>query len=86
MFTEVLLDCFRVGSIPIFWGCPNIGEYFDVDGMHVFENDDQFDDIMKIVCSDGSCVIDRSKIKLNFEESKKYIHTDDYIADILIKL
>lgn len=29
LFTEILLDCFTVGTIPIFWGCPNVGEFFN---------------------------------------------------------
>lgn len=33
LFTEILLDCFAVGTIPIFWGCPNIGEFFNMDGI-----------------------------------------------------
>ena len=26
-FTEKILDCFACGTIPIYWGCPNIGDY-----------------------------------------------------------
>ena len=41
-FTEVLTDTFRLGTVPIFWGCPNISEYFDIDGIIVFdERDDE---------------------------------------------
>lgn len=32
-FTEKLLDCFLTFTIPIYWGCPNIGSYFDIDGI-----------------------------------------------------
>ena len=28
-FTEKLLDCLITKTIPIYWGCPNIHEYFD---------------------------------------------------------
>lgn len=34
-FTEKLLDCFAVGTIPIYWGCPNIGDFFDTNGIIV---------------------------------------------------
>lgn len=37
LFTEILLDCFAVGTIPIFWGCPNIGDFFDSRGVLSFE-------------------------------------------------
>lgn len=37
-FTEKLLDCILCGSLPIYWGAPNIGDYFDVAGMIVCDN------------------------------------------------
>ena len=32
-FTEKLLDCFICGTIPVYWGAPNISHYFKSDGM-----------------------------------------------------
>jgi hypothetical protein len=32
-FTEKLIDCFIAKTVPIYWGCPNIGEYFYTEGM-----------------------------------------------------
>ena len=32
-FTEKLLGCFETLTIPIYMGCPNIGDYFDTRGM-----------------------------------------------------
>ena len=32
-FTEKLLDCMLCGTLPIYWGAPNIEKYFDVAGM-----------------------------------------------------
>lgn len=34
-FTEKILDCFVTKTVPIYWGCPNIGDYFDVRGIVV---------------------------------------------------
>lgn len=34
-FTEKLIDCFLTGTIPIYWGDPDIGEYFNTDGMFI---------------------------------------------------
>jgi len=36
-FTEKLIDCFVTKTIPIYWGCPNIGEFFRADGMILLE-------------------------------------------------
>lgn len=32
-FSEILLDCFATRTIPIFWGCANLSEYFNMDGV-----------------------------------------------------
>jgi len=37
-FTEKIIDCFACGTIPIYWGTPNIGHYFDPDGIIYFGN------------------------------------------------
>ncbi|HYE53130.1 MAG TPA: glycosyltransferase family 10 [Azospirillaceae bacterium] len=32
-FTEKLLDCLATYTVPVYMGCPNVGDYFDLDGM-----------------------------------------------------
>ena len=32
-FTEKLIDCFRTKTVPIYWGCPDIGRFFDTKGI-----------------------------------------------------
>jgi len=32
-FSEKLMDCFVTKTVPIYWGCENIFEYFDYQGM-----------------------------------------------------
>jgi len=39
-FTEKLLDCILCDTIPIYWGCPNIGDYFDINGIIICKNED----------------------------------------------
>ncbi len=34
-FTEKLIDCFQTRTVPIYYGCPNIGEYFNKDGIFI---------------------------------------------------
>lgn len=52
LFTEILLDCFAVGTIPIFWGCPNIGEYFDERGILSFETIGELKSILYMISGD----------------------------------
>lgn len=37
-FTEKIVDCFSTYTIPIYWGCPNISDFWDPDGLITFEN------------------------------------------------
>jgi hypothetical protein len=81
-FTEVLVDNFRLGTIPIFWGCPNIGKFFDERGIIVFDTIEELDDILKNLTIQE--YHNRFEyIQNNLESAKKYVSTDDIIADIL---
>jgi hypothetical protein len=37
-FTEKLIDCMITKTIPIYYGCPNIGDWFDIRGIIVVSN------------------------------------------------
>ncbi len=40
-FTEKLIDCFVTRTVPIYWGCPNVGDFFDLDGIIVVRDADE---------------------------------------------
>jgi hypothetical protein len=84
-FTEVIVDNFMLGTVPIFWGCPNINEYFDERGIITFDTIDELDEILsKLTINDYFSRIEY--IKNNFEIAKKYVSTDDIISDVLQKI
>ena len=39
-FTEKLIDCFLFKTLPVYWGCSNIGDFFNTDGIIKFDNVD----------------------------------------------
>ena len=39
-FSEKLIDCLLTKTIPFYWGCPNVEEFFDPSGIFTFENAD----------------------------------------------
>lgn len=43
IFCEKLTDCFATGTIPIFWGTPDIGDYFDINGIIIYNDDIDID-------------------------------------------
>lgn len=45
-FSEKLVDCLLADCVPIYWGCPGIGDIFDARGMILFESFDQLEVIL----------------------------------------
>jgi hypothetical protein len=39
-FTEKIIDCLLTKTIPIYYGCPNISDYFDTSGWIILETRD----------------------------------------------
>jgi hypothetical protein len=66
------------GTVPIYWGCPSIGDFFDTNGMIIFDNVGELVDIVNNLSIDD--YIKRlESIKNNFNKSKKYLLPDDII-------
>lgn len=45
-FSEKIIDCMRTGTIPIYWGCPSISNFFDARGIIQFESLDDLSIIL----------------------------------------
>jgi len=81
MFTEKITDCFMTGTIPIYYGISNIGDYFDTNG--IINLDDNF----KI--EDLSIELYESKIKSiekNLQLAIDLLVSEDYIYKNFIEL
>jgi len=77
-FTEKLIDCFVTGTVPIYWGCPSIGDFFNLDGILKFENISEFENILNNLTE--SKYIDMMKaINDNFERTKNYLLSEDFM-------
>jgi hypothetical protein len=46
MYTEKLLDCFQTRTVPIYYGCTNLEQYFDTRGVIQFWNIEQLEQIL----------------------------------------
>lgn len=78
-FTEKLLDCFQTGTIPIYWGCPSIGKFFNKKGILSFDTMEDLTRIMsRISFKDYNRRLDA--VKDNFNRSKDYLIAEDYMA------
>jgi len=77
-FTEKLIDCFMTGTVPIYWGCPAIEDFFDGRGMVILTDPETF--------NMGSLTEDdynrrRPYIEKNFELAKKYTDLEKNLWD-----
>ena len=77
-FSEKLIDCLSVGTIPIYWGCPSIGEFFDEGGILSFNTMSGLDRIMNNL-SNGGYEIRLQAIKNNIEIAKQFRCAEDWL-------
>ena len=80
-FADKILDCFITGTIPIYWGCPNIADYFDTRGILIFNTFDELKEIMESLSEEKyNSMLEYAKI--NFDIAKeKYMNFDDYFFE-----
>jgi hypothetical protein len=86
-FTEKILDCFLTGTIPIYHGCPNIGDFFDKRGFITFETREELVDIVANL-TEKDYIERKDWIQTNYEKALVHKRDNDsffnkYIKDLL---
>jgi hypothetical protein len=77
-FTEKLIDCLVTGTIPIYWGCPSIGDFFDIRGFIIFNTLDELEKIINNLSEEKYEKMFPYVLE-NFKLSKKYLLPDNFI-------
>ena len=77
-YCDKILDCFVTGTIPIYWGCPNIGDFFDERGIITFETAAELRDILLSI-DEKKYLSMLEYAKINFEKALKCQKIDDYL-------
>jgi hypothetical protein len=79
-FSEKILDCFLLKTIPIYWGCSNIRDYFDPAGIIGFKN---VDDLIYICNNLDEFQYEYSKntIEKNYQKALQYVNYEQNIVD-----
>lgn len=80
-YTEKLMDCFACGTIPIYYGTPEVVKMFNMDGIILL--DDKFD-INSL--SEDLYYSKMDAIKDNFERCMSHQTSDDYLYDRIVEL
>jgi hypothetical protein len=45
-FTEKIMECFVSKTVPIYWGCPNIEKYYNIEGLITFNTKEELYEIV----------------------------------------
>lgn len=72
-FTEKLIDALLCKTVPIYWGSPDIGRFFDINGMIICEG---FGDIKEALakCSDSDYAARLKPLLDNQARAAKYVN------------
>lgn len=84
-FTEKILDLFLLKTIPIYWGCSNIGDFFNTNGIIQVNN---VDDITNKVNSlnEKYYSVCKKAIDENYKRALKYVDYEQNIINTITKL
>ncbi len=83
-FTDKILDCAITGTVPIYWGPDNIGNFFNKKGILQFNHPDELVEILSNL-SEETYQEMLPHIQDNFERAKYYMIQDDFFYDIIKK-
>jgi len=83
-FADKIYDCFVTGTVPIYWGAPNIGDFFDTRGIITFSNPQELANIL-FSLSEKKYISMLPYVEKNFELAKKYLSPDDHLLDETIR-
>lgn len=86
-WTDILLDCFLTGTIPIVWKGDFLRDYFNMDGISSFETLDQLEVIINDINQYGETIYENSEMAVedNFVRAKQLAVVEDYLYDTFFK-
>jgi hypothetical protein len=70
-FTEKLIDCLRTGTVPIYWGSSNIGDYFNVNGFIIVNSIEEIVDVVNNL-TEEQYISKLKYVEENFITAAKY--------------
>lgn len=84
-FAEKLIDCLSVGTVPIYWGDPDISKVFDAEGIIEFCDLSDLEACLDWLLVRTSPIDDYARrlpaVRRNLETAKKYRICEDWIFE-----
>lgn len=79
-FSEKLIECFLTKTVPIYWGCPSISNFFDTKGFITFDN---IIDLKNILQNRDYLInfynSQYSNIETNYQLAQQYKVAEDFL-------
>lgn len=77
-FSDHLIDCLSTWTVPIYWGCPEIGKFFDLTGIIPFEKADDLPAILDSLSAEDY-EVRLPAIRRNFDVALEYRLAEDWL-------
>jgi hypothetical protein len=84
-FSEKILDCLLLKTIPMYWGCSNIGDFFNKEGIIQFGDPDEFIYISNQL-TDKYYDSKKQIIEENYQLALQYVNYEQNIIDKVLEI
>lgn len=86
-FTEKLIDCFLFKSMPIYWGCSNVGDYFNIDGIYQVDNVDDIIEFINIKSNHENLYgSNQEAIEDNYQRALQYLSFEQMVVNKILEV
>jgi hypothetical protein len=83
-FADKIIDCFVAKTIPLYWGCPNLYKFFNMDGVIRFASYDELIGALSSLTPEFY-MNHLVAVEDNYQRALKYVHTWDRIDEEITK-
>lgn len=83
-YSEKIVDCFATGTVPIYFGDPQIGNIFNEEGILSFSSVEELE-LMLSIGLDNTYENLSNEIEQNFQKAKQWYSPEDYIFEQFFK-
>jgi hypothetical protein len=85
--TEKLMDCFATGTVPIYYGSPDVGDLFDLRGMIILDYEKIHNGYFEDIESIDIHLYEKMKpfVEENYHRAQNIVMADDVLYEKVIK-
>jgi hypothetical protein len=81
-FADKIVDCFIAKTIPLYWGCPNLGNFFNLDGVIRFGSYEELIGALETLTPEYYAA-HLAAVEDNYTRALQYVHTWDRIESLI---